>query len=395
MKNLCITLALLFLPCTLLFAQKEIRQTIYFDFGSSELNKSELQKLDSLVIALKPYKNYEIALTGHTDSIGDTGDNYLLSNDRSNTVLYYLANQDIAQDKMTRQNYGEDYPADFAKTPEARARNRRVEILVTFPSNESFLLVEVNPAIAEGPAKKPGGNNGGEPQTIKLPPGPSSAGGYGLNVITNTNQMEALGLTTQTTDGEPLVSNVMICITSTPTDTNKFAPVTVLVPASFNPYCKVPDVILYDSKADTTDENQIKWMPLLFPDMKPVVVDGVEYFEWTIGPGARVGNCKNADCPKRNAGEVTIKLKSNKYEMVSLSAVYPKENALLRGHAIEKNNWQVKTFSNDSINSPHIKVVVKDKNGQLHTTDVLLRDMKKNRKGEYILKKKMFAKRES
>jgi hypothetical protein len=224
--------------------------------------------------------------------------------------------------------------------------------------------------------------------------GPSTAGGYGFNVITNTAQMEAMSLTTQTMSGEPLVSNVMVCITSVPADTSNRTPVKILVPASYNPYCKVPDVILYDSQEDTTDGNQIKWMPLLFPDMKPVVVNGVEYFEWTINPRAPGPPCKNADCPKRNANEVTIKLKSNKYEMISLSAVYPEANALLRGHAAKKNIWQVKTFSNDSINSPHIKVVVKDNSGQLHTADVLLRDMKKNRKGEYILKKKMFVKKD-
>jgi len=391
-KNLSITLALLFLSCTWMFAQKEIHQAIYFDSGSASLNKSEKVKLDSLADFLLTYHDFVINITGNTDATGSARANAKLGSDRGDSVSAYLISRKIPANRIMVVSDGEGKPVASNDSPEGRAKNRRVEISVgvTVPIADMS-----GPDVNVRTENSNGGGGGGEPQTIVLPPGQSSAGGYGFNVITNTAQMEAMGLTTQTTSGEPLVSNVMVCITSTPTDTTNRMPVKILVPASFNPYCKVPDVILYDSQQDTTDGNQIKWMPLLFPDMKPVVVNGVEYFEWTISPGPQPRPCKNADCPKRNAGEVTIRLKSGKYEMVSLSAVYPDANALLRGHAVEKNKWQVKTFSNDSISSPHIKVVVKDKNGKLYITDMILRDIKQNKNGEYILKKKMFVKRDS
>lgn len=74
----------------------------------------------------------------------------------------------------------------------------------------------------------------------------------------------------------------------------------------------------------------------------------------------------------------------------ALSVIYPDANALLRGHAVDEKVWEFKYFGNDSINSPHMKVVVRNKSGRLYTTDVLLKDLKKNRKGEFLLKKKFF-----
>lgn len=393
-KKLSITLATLFFSCTLLFAQKEIRQTVHYDFGSAALTKPEKQKLDSLVNALKAYDNFVIHLKGHTDAIGSEHNNGDLSTQRCYSIRTYLISKNVPANTITIESFGESKPASTNDSPEGRAQNRRVDIVVnlTLPVPVPASIAEVDNLNGNSSS-----NDSGEPQTITLPlSGSASAGGYGFNIVTNTAQMQAMNLTTQTVEGQPLMSNSMFCITSTPTDTTNPLPVVVLIPATANPFCKFPDVEYFDSQVDSTDNNQVKWMPLSFPDLKPVTINGVNYFEWTIPPRTPRGRCKNADCrsgaPARSAN---IILNSKKLEIVSLSVIYPDANALLRGKVVEKNRWEFKYFGNDSLSSPLIKVVVKDKNGQLRTAEVFMRDLKLNKKGEYILKKKMFVKRES
>lgn len=394
MKKLSIALALLFLSCNLLFSQEEIRQNVYFDFNSSAIRPTEGKKLDSLAMALSYRSGYQVQLIGHTDNVGSDGYNDSLSVARTTTIYNELLKRRVDQARIDTSSLGEKKPIATNTSEDHRARNRRVEILVTIFEGTNH-IVEVTPSIGEGPDVKH--MVSGQPQTITLPSsGPASAGGYGFNIITNTAQMQALNLTTQTVGGEPLMSNSMFCITSTPADTTNPLPVVVLIPATGNPFCRFPDVLFFDSQVDSTDENQVKWMPLMFPDLKAVTINGVNYFEWTIAPRTPGGRCKNADCrsnaPSKSAN---IILNSKRLEIVSLSVIYPDANALLRGKVVEKNLWEFKYFGNDSLTSPYIKVVVKDKNGQLRTADVIMRDLKQNKKGEYILKKKMFVKRES
>lgn len=362
------------------FAQNDRSKTIYFESNSAEISRSESKKIDSLLTGLASLASFEIHLSGYTDDVGSDAHNDSLSGARITAVSNYLVSKNISAGRIRGVAYGERYPVAENNSPANRAKNRRVEIAINSIAETTSAVL---PPADRAPVTAP-------PVQVTLQNGPNSAGGYGINVITNTAQMESFKLTTMTTDGMPLMSNVMGCITSAPPDSAK-APVVVLIPATSNPYCKFPDVELFDSYADSTDDHQIKWMPLFNPDMKPVVINGKEYFEWTVPPGTPAGTCKNGDCrAKANASAARIK-PPKKYQIVSLSVIYPDANALLRGHAVENGLWEFKYFGNDSLNSPHVKIVVKDKHGRLFVTDQVMRNLKQNKKGEYILKKKMFV----
>jgi hypothetical protein len=129
MKKLSTTLVLLFLSCTLLFAQKEIRQTVHYDFGSATLIKSDKQKLDSLVDVLKDYSDFVIHLKGHTDDVGSTDNNGDLSTNRCYSVRTYLISKNVPANMITVESFGESKPATTNNSPEGRAQNRRVEIV--------------------------------------------------------------------------------------------------------------------------------------------------------------------------------------------------------------------------------------------------------------------------
>ena len=379
-----LTLTTLFLLATHAFAQQEIRQTIYFDFASSTLGQQNTKRLDSLIAVLGQKPEYIVNLRGHTDAIGSEYNNGNLATDRCYAVRTYLISKNIPANRITVESLGESIPAASNSSDAGRALNRRVELIVRIPKAEP-----VAPPLPALTGDNEGGAAGSNTGTI-LKPGPNNVGGYGLEVITNTNQMQAMGITTMTDGNQPLISNVMVCISSVPADTAQRKPITVLVPASNNPFCKGPDVKFYDSKTDSSDGNSVKWMLLAYPDLKPVTVNGVDYYEWTYTPRPGPLPCKNADCPAAgNYGE--IKLSSKKLLITSVEIIYPEANALLKGTVKTRNRWNFRYFSNDSISSPQVKVIAKDANGREYIADVLLRDLKKNRKGFFVLKRKLFV----
>jgi outer membrane protein OmpA-like peptidoglycan-associated protein len=67
---------------------------------------------------------------GHTDSQGKSEDNQTLSVNRANAVRDFLVQHEIAADRVSAQGYGEGRSIGDNASPEGRADNRRVEIVV-------------------------------------------------------------------------------------------------------------------------------------------------------------------------------------------------------------------------------------------------------------------------
>ena len=73
---------------------------------------------------------HNIAVVGHTDSVGDTRSNQRLSEQRANTVANYLASRGLNRGVMTVIGRGESQPIASNATAAGRAQNRRVNIVV-------------------------------------------------------------------------------------------------------------------------------------------------------------------------------------------------------------------------------------------------------------------------
>jgi outer membrane protein OmpA-like peptidoglycan-associated protein len=67
---------------------------------------------------------------GYTDSQGGEGFNRELSQHRAEAVRTYLIAHGISADRVTAQGFGLANPVADNATPEGRADNRRVEIVV-------------------------------------------------------------------------------------------------------------------------------------------------------------------------------------------------------------------------------------------------------------------------
>lgn len=77
----------------------------------------------------------KIVVEGHTDSQGSAAFNQDLSQRRAQSVRDYLASRGIAGDRLTAQGFGLTRPVADNNSPEGRANNRRVEIVVTPSAN--------------------------------------------------------------------------------------------------------------------------------------------------------------------------------------------------------------------------------------------------------------------
>lgn len=104
---------------------------VLFPSAKSELIPIAERKLDDVVEALKSVDaNRKIRVEGYTDSRGADDFNMKLSQERADAVRRYLVSQGIPAERVTAEGKGEQSPVASNDTPEGRANNRRVEIVV-------------------------------------------------------------------------------------------------------------------------------------------------------------------------------------------------------------------------------------------------------------------------
>lgn len=107
-------------------------EAAHFAFNKSDLSSEAKGKLDALAQRLKSEnRNVYIEIQGHTDAVGSDDYNERLGMARARAVRYYLYTQaGIALHRMNTFSYGEAKPVAENDTPENRAKNRRVTIVV-------------------------------------------------------------------------------------------------------------------------------------------------------------------------------------------------------------------------------------------------------------------------
>ena len=75
-------------------------------------------------------RNVYLEIQGFTDASGDAAYNERLGEARAEAVRRYLNKSGVALNRMATISYGEDSPVAPNDTPEGRAQNRRVAIVV-------------------------------------------------------------------------------------------------------------------------------------------------------------------------------------------------------------------------------------------------------------------------
>lgn len=103
---------------------------VTFPVDSADINASFYPVLTSVGKVLKEFDKTVVDVGGHTDSTGRDDYNLALSQRRASSVTSYLSAQGIKADRFITQGYGETRPIASNDTPEGRAQNRRVEIVL-------------------------------------------------------------------------------------------------------------------------------------------------------------------------------------------------------------------------------------------------------------------------
>lgn len=107
-----------------------VLKNIFFDSKEFSLKPESTTELDKLFVLLRDNPTLRIEISGHTDNVGKPQDNLILSNNRAQAVVKYLADKGIDPQRLSFKGFGETVPVADNATEEGRAQNRRTEMKV-------------------------------------------------------------------------------------------------------------------------------------------------------------------------------------------------------------------------------------------------------------------------
>lgn len=105
-------------------------QDILFATDSSTVNSGLRGDLLTVADSLRNYPDSTVQVVGHTDSTGSAAHNQALSERRANAVADVLRQGGVSYNRVRTFGRGEDQPIASNLTPEGKALNRRVEIVI-------------------------------------------------------------------------------------------------------------------------------------------------------------------------------------------------------------------------------------------------------------------------
>jgi chemotaxis protein MotB len=108
---------------------------VLYDSGSATLNTAATPLLDRIGSLLRTEFDHPIVVEGHTDdqaiSSSQYPTNWELSAARATAVVRFFIRDHVAAGRLAASGYGAMRPLTTNATPGGRARNRRVEIVLT------------------------------------------------------------------------------------------------------------------------------------------------------------------------------------------------------------------------------------------------------------------------
>ena len=114
-----------------------MEESLLFKTASWQVGPKGIEALKKLANVLEKQNDINVMVEGHTDNVtfngpGQVRDNWDLSVMRATSVTKILLQSgEIKPSRITAAGRGEYFPIDPANTMEARAKNRRTEIILT------------------------------------------------------------------------------------------------------------------------------------------------------------------------------------------------------------------------------------------------------------------------
>lgn len=116
---------------------------IQFEVNKDEMQLEEKERLAVLGAFLAKYPETTAVIEGHTDNVGTTEHNIMLSKRRAESVVAYLTGDlHIAASRLSAVGYGESRPVADNATEEGKRANRRINAVVACATDIEGLTVK-------------------------------------------------------------------------------------------------------------------------------------------------------------------------------------------------------------------------------------------------------------
>jgi chemotaxis protein MotB len=114
---------------------------VLFPEGGYQLSANGKQALNQYVPKLQSLENAKVVVYGYTDNLpvgpplqrAGIANNIDLSSRRADKVVAYLTSQGVNPNVISAKGFGDTHPAASNDTPDGRAKNRRIEIVLEGP----------------------------------------------------------------------------------------------------------------------------------------------------------------------------------------------------------------------------------------------------------------------
>ena len=103
---------------------------ILFESNSATMDEISFQELSRVFRMMEDNPSLKVEIAAHTDDVGSDSYNQLLSERRAQSVVSYLIENRIPNERFVYRGYGESQPLVPNDTEENKARNRRVVLKV-------------------------------------------------------------------------------------------------------------------------------------------------------------------------------------------------------------------------------------------------------------------------
>lgn len=116
----------------------EMPEQVLFDVGRYQLKPDGKASLAQLTPILATLEGRQFQVAGHTDDTGSPLTNWRLSVNRALEVTLFMIEQGMPPERLSAAGYGLYAPVEPNDTPENRAKNRRIEIILV-PNIEEIM----------------------------------------------------------------------------------------------------------------------------------------------------------------------------------------------------------------------------------------------------------------
>jgi len=117
--------------CQVLFNGLTASSSVAFESGSDVILSASYVLLDEFTTLSRRCPEARFEVGGHTDASGSVEFNMSLSQSRAEAVVAYIVNSGVNAERFSAMGYGPNKPIADNATAEGRAKNRRVEFIVT------------------------------------------------------------------------------------------------------------------------------------------------------------------------------------------------------------------------------------------------------------------------